>query len=525
MWALILATGIINAQEVIIEGVSSKNFSGVQTLNGDYYYTFYFGEKSATKGMINFVLSIYDKELKSINTTPVEISKNAELAASAFNGKFFLFVFSDAIKRKRTLLVLDQKGNIVKQRVDEDVKSSLLMPENNPHVHGISTEEFLIVRPEKEKKFGYEVERIDTGLVSKWTKSFFPEKGFWTIEDTKLVNGKLYILRDEKAALLSDKHTYAVQQMKVENGEVSYTTSLDNGDDGGFPNFIQVSENGVVATGGMYFKNGKYDDKNSDGLFFALLAADGSITKYSKTSWGKVKDQLKGDFSSDLFGGKTKVLVEDIVKKTDGNYMIIGETWRKSNDANNTGAGALTSMAFGKSGGSDGKERGFTVMDFCIFNFDAQGELMNINRIEKATKEAVIKGELANSNGLAMAQELYKRKFFCYRKTIDIRGEQYLMYKNEDGFKTKAYFLPVDATTTENAGFLDMDKWVSEDLNKVGKLSKMMGSNKSVFGNEGTFGVSNPELYKNIIYAKPGFVLLYHLKGDQLAMWLQKTPK
>ena len=99
------------------------------------------------------------------------------------------------------------------------------------------------------------------------------------------------------------------------------------------------------------------------------------------------------------------------------------------------------------------------------------------------------------------------------------------MYKNEDGFKTKAYFLPVNATTSEGAGFLDMDKWVSEDLNKVGKLSKMMGSNKSVFGNEGTFGVSNPELFKNIIYAKPGFVLLYHLKGDQLAMWLQKTPK
>ena len=92
------------------------------------------------------------------------------------------------------------------------------------------------------------------------------------------------------------KHTYAVQSMNLENGDVLYTTEIKDEDDGGFPSFIRVNEDGSVVTGGMYFKNGKYDEKNSDGLFFTVLNADGKITKMSKTTWKKVKDQIKGDY-------------------------------------------------------------------------------------------------------------------------------------------------------------------------------------------------------------------------------------
>ena len=78
--------------------------------------------------------------------------------------------------------------------------------------------------------------------------------------------------------------------------------------------------------------------------------------------------------------------VEDIIQKLDGNYMVIGETWRKSNSADNTGTGAIRKLG-GFGGGStsttDSKDKGFTLMDFAFFNFDATGELSSIDKIEK----------------------------------------------------------------------------------------------------------------------------------------------
>lgn len=519
------------AQEVTLEGLSARSFTGVKTINGEFYYTFYFGEKTENKGMANFVLAIYDQDLKPVKTTDIEISKNSQLAASAFNGKYFLFIFADLNKNKRTMVSLDKGGNIIKQNVEEDVRAALLVPENYPDIHGVNDEEFIVVRPEKDKKFGYEIERMDKEFNSKWKKSFFPEKGIWSVEDSRLTNNALYLLRKEKPnALMGDKYTYYVQGINTDNGDQLYSTALTNDDDGGFPNFIRVANDGTVATGGMYFNNGKYDEKNSDGLFFALIAKDGSVSKFSKTSWKKVKDQIRGDFSSDLVGGKTKVLVEDIILKKDGNYMIIAETWRKSNDADNTGSGTLRKLGgFGggsSSSSSDSKDKGFTVMDFALFNFDASGELTTIDKIEKTSKEAVIKGSLASESGLAMAQALHKRKFFCYRNTIEVDGIQYIMYKNDDGFKSKAYFLPVGATSSAGIGSIDIDKWVSEGLNKVGQVTKWTGGNKYTIGNEdNTFGDTNPELYKNIISAKPGYVLLYQFQNGKMTIWLQPVPK
>lgn len=477
--------------------------------------------------MANFVLALYDKDLKAVKSTDIEISKNSELAASAYSGQYFLFVFADVMKKKRTMVVLDKQGNILQNKVEEDVRMALLMPENYPDVHAITESEFVIVSREKDKKFGYEVSRIDKDLNSKWSKGFFPEKGNWMIEDSKINHGKLYLLRKEKASLLGDKYTYTVQGINLMNGEPFYTTALVNDGDGGFPDFITVAQDGTVASGGMYFKDGKYDDKNSDGLFFSLVDAQGGIMKFSKTSWKKVKDQIKGDFSSDLFGGRTKVLVEDLVQTKDGNYMIIAETWRKSNNAENTGSGTLRSLG-GMSSSSSGnnKDKGFTLMDFAFFYFNAEGELMNIDRVEKTTKEAVIKGTLAEAHGLEMAQELYKKKFFCYRTTMDIEDKQYVLFKNDEGFKSKAYFLPVGATSVNGIGSIDMDKWLPEGVNKLGKLSKAMGGMKYTFGNDSnTFDPVNPELYKNIIPAKPGYVLLYQFFNGKLAMWLQAVPE
>lgn len=521
---LVLSACSVQAQEVTLEGVSARGFSGVKSIKGQYYYTFYFGEKSETKGMANFILALYNADLNPVKTAQIEISKDSRLTASSFNGKYFLFTFSDLVRRKRTTITMDKDGNTIKNNVEEKVRTALLTEENDPVIHSLG-DEFIVIRPQREKKFGYEVAQVDKDLNEKWTKSFFPNKGSWGVKDSRMSGGNLYILREEKESMMGDKYTFTVQGIKLENGDELFTTEIKDEDDGGFPDFININDDGTIATGGMYFKNSKYDEKNSDGLFFALLSADGKITKMSKTSWKKVKDQIKGDFSSVLVGGKTKVLVEDVIKKKDGSYMVISETFRKG-AADETGKGAISKFS-GMGGGSKGDagDKGFTVMDFALFNFDANGELTGIDKVEKATKEAIIKGDLAKGKGLEIAQHLQSRKFFCYRGTIDVNGKQYIMYKNLDGYKTKAYFLPVENVHMAEVPNIDMDKWLPEGVNKVGKISKWTGQSlKAEFGNEGFGDNGNPELYKNAIAAKAGHVLMYQFFNGKLGIWLQEIP-
>lgn len=522
MLCFILVMGNVNAQEITIESPNSRGFSGVKSINGEIVFTTWFGEKTETKGMANFVLKLYDKDLKEIKTTDIEVTKFSEMASSAFTGKYFMFIFVDALKKTRTTVTLDATGELVQKKVEEDVRRALLTEENFPIIHVLNEEEFILLRPMKEKKFGFEIERLDKDLNSKWTKSHIPESGIWKAQDSKVSNGKLYLLREENPTRYSDNYVYSVQCFNVEDGEEVYSTDLVNEDDGGAPAFIRVTASGAVITGGMYFKGSKYDDKNSDGLFFTLISGEGEIKQFTKKTWKSMKDQIAGEFSSALLGGKTKIMVEDVIKKNDGTYMVICEQFKKANNANLTGSGAGALLGSG-GGSSAAGEIGFTVLDFVFFNFDATGNLSSIDVVEKQNKEARVSGKIASEKGLAIAQYMYGRGFFCYKELIEKDGKQIIVYRNDDGFKSKAYFLPLGEKSTENIPNIDMDRWVSEKLNKLGKFAKATGADQYSFNSDSNAS-DTYALYKNITAFKPGFMLLHDFNQKGLKIWLEPVP-
>jgi len=513
---------ILSAQEVTIEAPNSRGFSGVKSINGEIVFTTWFGEKTETKGMANFVLKLYDKELNEIKTTEVEVTKFSEIASSAFTGKYFLFIFVDALKKTRTMVTLDAKGELVQKKTEEDVRRALLTAENFPIIHVLNAEEFVLLRPMKEKKFGFDIERLDKDLNSKWSKSHIPEDGIWKVQDSKVVNNKLYILREQNPNRSSDNYVFSVQGYDVETGEQTYSTDLVDGEDGGAPAFIRVNGKDEIATGGMYFKGSKYDDKNSDGLFFCLLGADGSISKFTKKSWDSMKDQISGEFSSALLGGKTKMMVEDVIQKLDGSYMVISEQFKKANNANMTGSGAAAMLGGGSSSSSAGPEVGFTVLDFVFFNFDPSGNFTGIQVVPKTNKEARVSGKIASEKGLAIAQYMHSRGFFCYREVIEANVKKIIVYRNDDGIKSKAYFLPVGEKSTESIPSIDMDRWVSENLNKLGKFAKATGNAQYSFNSDNTNDTY--ALYKGISSFKKGFMVLHDFNQKGLKIWLEPVP-
>jgi hypothetical protein len=171
-----------------------------------------------------------------------------------------------------------------------------------------------------------------------------------------------------------------------------------------------------------------------------------------------------------------------------------------------------------------GDQTGFTVLDFMIINFDAAGNFTGIDKREKISREAIVRGSMSKENGLALAQWMAaKKRYFGYRYMIENNDKQYIVFKNEDGFKTKAYFMPVDGQGP--VGELDLDKWMGEGLNKLGKFSKFTGGNKKTFESTVDFGQPESyEIYKNIIPAKPGYVLMYEFSKSNLNIWLEPVP-
>lgn len=514
----------MKSQEITLEMPNARGFSGVKSISSEIVFTTYFGEKTETKGMANFVLKLYDKELNEIKTTDVEVSKYSELASSAFTGKYFLFIFVDALKKTRTSVVLDKDGEVLKTNVEEDVRRALLVEENFPIIHVLNEEEFILFRPMKEKKFGFEVERLNKDLESSWKQSFIPESGVWTAVDSKVMNGNVYFLQEENPSRSSDNYKFTIHCLSAEDGSPVYdAVSLDNGEDGGAPAFIRVGEDGTVATGGMYFKKSKYNDKNSDGLFFARVSKSGQTISYTKNSWDSIKSQISGEFSSALLGGKTKIMVEDVIRKTDGSFMVICEQFKKANNASMTGKGAGAMLGTSKSSSATGPEVGFTVLDFVFFNFSATGELSGIDVVAKENKEARVTGKVASEKGLAIANFMLYKGFFSYKELIMQDGKQVIVYRNDDGFKSKLYFLEVGAKSTEGIPSVDMDRWVSEKLNKVGKFAKATGANQYTFDSDKAG--NDYALYKNAAYFKPGYMLMSDYSGRGLKVWLEPIPK
>lgn len=519
---------VVQAQQVTIEGLTSRGFSGVKSLNGEYYYTVYFAEKTENK-MANFLLTIYDKDLNLLKQGKIELSKNSKLAASGFNGKYFLFVFADMPKKIRTTVCLDMEGNVVNRQDENDISFRLLTTENAPIIMGYN-DGFVMVRREKEKKMGYEVIRLDANLTPAYTNGFFPEKGSWNVVDVEVKNGRLYLLRDESGSALSRDFVNTVQCIDLESGKTLYATALVNEDDAAYSSFINPTDDGGAAVGGVYFKNAKMDEKNSDGLYMAKIAPDGSFASVSKTPWSVLKDKFNGEFSLGILGGKTKVLVEDVIVLPDGGFQVIAETYRKSNNADNTGEGILRYAALGSSGSSSssssGREVGFTVQDFVFFNFGADGQLQNLIRVDKQSREAVIQGEHASDKGFAMARWLQKEKrFFCYRGTVMHEGKRYIYFVNDDGYKERAYFMPVGATSVEGAPSIDLDKWMSEGVSSLGKLAKLTDGRKRTFSSP-SFGELPSEYYKGIVTGKPGYMMSYGFdyRKYKLVLWLEPIP-
>ncbi|GGK72285.1 DUF6770 family protein [Rufibacter glacialis] len=473
-----------SAQQAQITGVRKKEFRGVESIKDKGYYTFYVNEK-AKGGMVEFMLEIYDLELNQIKKTPILITKNSQLIGGEFNGKDFLFAFSDFNKKQNTFATVDLEGNIIKQETRQNKKTATA---GSTAIYASMDEDgFFITQTVKEKAWGYHVEKVDRNLSPLWEKTVANNKGIVNIEAAEAGNGQLLLISAERPGALSSKVTGKIVCLNGQDGAIKYEQPLFDGKVTGIPSAFLIDKEGNVVTAGMYFDGEKWDAVNSDGIFFMKLSPDGKKTAYSTIDWDNgIQNTLKATSRKFSIGSKPKVLFHKIVDTGNG-YQIISETFRKT-----VKAGTVLAMAAGSN--PNAIPWGFTVMDYIIFNYDQNGKALDINKIEKPYKSIYVDGYIASMGGVSLAYHLRKYKMFTFDFATRLRDtdQPVIVYSN-----------------FEDAGIGKGNPYVGISTIKMGEVSQTtkMPLTKKL----SPYLTDSPDDAKTgALLSKPGFVCMYH---------------
>lgn len=417
----LFATTLLSAQQVQIDGIRPKEFRGVSSIKDKGYYTYYVNEKTG-HGMIEFALELYDLDLNVIKKTTVEVTKNSELTGGEFNGSDFLFVFNDLSKKTNTLVTVDEQGNIIKKKVEPVKKiASVGTTAIYPAMDGSG---FYMTQAVKEKKWGFEVTKYDRDLKEMWSKTTTVEKGMVTVASAQSGPGKLMLISMERPGMMSAKIFGKVVSLNGSTGEKEYEYDLFDGKQTNLPSSFLIEADGSVATAGMYYEGEKMDGANSDGIFFLRLDPSGKQIAYKSIDWDNgIQAALKATKRKFSIGSKPKVLFHEIIKEPSGNYQVISETFRKAIGA----LGALSMLG----GGGNAPPMRFTVMDYIIFNFNPQGEPLDLMKIEKPYKTLDVDGTVAAQDGITLASYLKRWKMFTYEfQTVLPSGKQAIVFTN-----------------------------------------------------------------------------------------------
>jgi hypothetical protein len=430
-----IATGpLVYGQTAEIRDVRKNEFRGVYPIINKMtkvpqgYYTFYVNEKEGD-GMVNFIIAIYDLELKLIKQTPISITKNSTVDGSEYNGEDFLFVFNDVRKKAITYVTVDTKGDIIKRRdiIAEKMAAATadVYPSNNSG--------FYIVKPIKEKKWGYSVERVNRNLETQWEKRFMPEKGFVTVDAVESDEDKIIIIQNVRPAITSSKAKAEFVCLSDATGDLLFNYSLFDGASTAQPSAFLIDKDKNIITGGMYFEGERLDGVNSDGIFFLKLSPKGEKMAYSKIDWDNgIQEVLQKSKKGISISSKPKVYFQDIAQGSDGGYQVISETFQKNIQMVSVPLKDLISGRFmGCMNCDDSKPVTFEVMDFMFFNFDKEGKLANMNLIEKEHTKVSVYYPYNRNGGLAMAKWVDKLGWFNYAFVTDLpSGERLLVSSN-----------------------------------------------------------------------------------------------
>ena len=511
---------ILTAQETVISDVQLRSFSGLVE-SGDNYLFFSRKGSNETKGESDFALTFMDENLNVINDKTFSLSKYSDLAGGGINSTNVLMIFYDMMKRNVIFNMLDGEGNIVTSKNEEKVKRAFLMPEYYPNVF-THDDKFLVVRATREGKIGYSLTLLDNELNEVYKSTFAPEKKKMDVLDVHYLNGKIYLLRQTAAG---KKFSNEIVCHDASNGDELYVYNLYDGEKSGYPTFLRVNPDEKIYTAGMYFEGEKTSNTDSDGFFYLSLDPEGNSVDYETHDWDEVRKFTKEKGTSVIWGGKSKMMVHDIVLKPDNSLSIIAEGFRKQN----------------KKGVKDTWK--YTLGDLSIFDFNSEGYFEEARKIIKPDQVLTVKSETP-PKGLKMAMELKKNGYFPYKYHIEYNGKFYLVFSIIEKEKKALglfavgaksyYFFPLESYGIEDAAKVKIrEPTVSEGKKGTNKVAGFMSSlnrfDETVYDRDPPMGSNNAyynyDAMSGVMWKEGKLVFTnYNIMDKTVRFWIEDVP-
>ena len=361
------------------------------------YYFFYNLEKKDRKTN-NYLLSVYDENLREINSINILRPSNYLLVDGAFNGDAFGFLFYDVKERTTELIAYDQTlkevGTTKKELKNKSGQASFNslaagQQASQAYLVPVSHKGFLYYGLKEGNKFQYQTEFYDNTMKQVWSvkaaenaQSFelageaFQSGGYVGSQITQKKNvGSKDIDTDLVVQQVEDGKTLFRIPMETKQYSISYADVY----------FDEAKQNFVIF--GEYY-NLKDKELKAQSLGFIYLTVDmtGQIVGEKINSWENEISRVtplneKGKF----VGSNTHVLVHDIIRTTDGQIFVVGEQYKKAASAAGIASNILTVAAAAAGGGvySNASNVQLNVYNLVIFQFNPDYTINKVHIFEK----------------------------------------------------------------------------------------------------------------------------------------------
>ncbi len=488
-----LLTTLGITQSVEIEGVRGYRFNGVAPILDDKgesvsgYYTYYLVDKGE-KGMRTLEFSIIDKGVTKVTTAQIELHKYANLNNTVFNGKYFLISYDDRKNKQIVFTVLDLDGNVfATENIVADKKrgaSSVVYPAANG-------EGFYVVRPAfvKNRVKGHYLEKIGNNLETLWSVEDITDKGYIGIASLINNNDRVVVWREHGSGIKKLKPQ--IVSYDANTGETIFSRDGFDGESTILYNQIRIDADNNLLIGGAYVKGEKYKTVNNTGVYLLKLTADGEEEFYTKiVTKEEIQPILKQVSKGVSLGSKDKVWCEDLVIDGD-EIVIVSEMFRKNFNPKPQIVQGPRDLITGKFIGdiSYRNESGkapkvtFEIMDYILFKFAKDGELIEIKPIVKEKyNKLTVYSPFVNLYGMSMAAVVERLGWFDYGFTTtnsngdkimvcsnnaEARKPQVFSYELKDDFNKVQIDLKQEANINLDEGKVSYFKTMRNDGSKI----------------------------------------------------------
>jgi hypothetical protein len=504
-----------NAQTLSRDNVAKISTRGSGTIYLDNqvkgYYTFYLLEKKDKKNN-NYQLSLFDENLREINSISIVKPKYYVIIDGAFNGSAFCFMFYDTKSKSVEFITYDrtlaQLGSFTRVEKNKTTTANYMAMAQG----GSLSQAYLIGIKEKGFLFyglsaaglQYQIEFFDNDMKKVWTDAApnnkqvelasegFQEDNYIGTLITKKRNASS---KDIDVDLLVHDVGSGRKLFRVPVGTDQYSVTFSD------VYYDREKQNFIVF--GEYY-NKKDKEAKAQSLGFICMAYDfnGKIVSQRTNSWATEISRVtpvneKGKFD----GSNTSVIFHDIIRTTDGQFFAVGEQYKKA--VNGAGVALnILSMAAAVAGGGGAYTTASSVQinvyNIVVFQFNADFSINKVHFFEK-DKNVVL---LPAGSGLTSTKQLS-----FYAKAVG--GFDYV-YTQESSDKNT--FIVT---------------YINYDREKGQKATNMLGS--IIYTPEKTFVVDKLALNRKssdyfVSRAKEGYVLIteYFKKEKRLDSRLEK---